>query len=50
MLEGDLAELRTHAGQQVEVLGRVDAAGSDASGQRLIVTSVRTVADTCANP
>ena len=49
-LDGDVAELRSHAGQQVEVLGRVDAAGSDASGQRLIVTSVRTVADTCANP
>jgi hypothetical protein len=49
-LEGDLAELRSHAGQQVEVLGRVDTAASDASGQRLIVTSVRTVADTCANP
>ena len=49
-LEGDLAELRNHAGQQVEVLGRVDSAPSDATGQRLIVTSVRTIADTCANP
>lgn len=49
-LDGDVAELRSHAGQQVEVLGRVDAAASDPSGQRLIVTSVRTVADTCANP
>src|SRR5712671_5798317 len=43
-LDGDVAELRSHAGQQVEVLGRVDAAASDPSGQRLIVTSVRTVA------
>jgi len=50
MLEGDVAELRNHAGQQVEVLGRVDALASDAGGQRLIVTSVRTIADTCANP
>jgi hypothetical protein len=50
MLEGDLAELRNHAGQQVEVLGHIDAAASDASGQRLIVTSVRTLSDTCANP
>jgi len=50
MLEGDLAELRAHAGQQVEVLGRVDAGASDANGQRLIVTSVRTISDTCANP
>ena len=50
MLEGDLAELKNHAGQQVEVLGRVDSAVSDPSGQRLIVTSVRTIADTCANP
>ena len=49
-LDGDVAELRSHAGQQVEVLGRVDAVASDASPQRLIVTSVRTVADTCANP
>jgi hypothetical protein len=49
-LEGDVAELRAHAGQRVEVLGRVDASVSDPSGQRLIVTSVRTIADTCANP
>lgn len=49
-LSGDAAELRGHAGQQVEVLGRIDSMASDPGGQRLIVTSIRTVADTCANP
>jgi len=49
-LVGDATELRSHAGQQVEVLGRMDTVAPDAGGQRLIVTSVRTVADTCANP
>ena len=49
-LSGDAAELRGHAGQQVEVLGRLDSMASDAGSQRLIVTSIRTVADTCANP
>ena len=49
-LSGDPAELRGHAGQQVEVLGRLDSLASDGGSQRLIVTSIRTVADTCANP
>lgn len=49
-LSGDAAELRGHAGQQVEVLGRLDSLASDPASQRLIVTSIRTVADTCANP
>jgi hypothetical protein len=49
-LTGDAAELRGHAGQQVEVLGRLDSLASDPGSQRLIVTSIRTVADTCANP
>ena len=49
-LSGDAAELRGHAGQQVEVLGRLDSLASDPGSQRLIVTSIRTVADTCANP
>ena len=49
-LSGDSAELRGHAGQQVEVLGRLDSTVSDPGPQRLIVTSIRTVADTCANP
>ena len=49
-LSGDATEIRSHAGQQVEVLGRLDSIASDAGGQRLIVTSIRTVADTCSNP
>jgi hypothetical protein len=49
-LSGDAAELRGHAGQQVEVLGRLDSMTSDPGSQRLVVTSIRTVADTCANP
>jgi hypothetical protein len=49
-LSGDAVEIGSHAGQQVEVLGRLDSIASDGGGQRLTVTSIRTVADTCSNP
>jgi len=48
-LDGDTADLRNHLGQKVEVNGRLEVT-PPAGTQRLFVTSIRTVADTCANP
>ncbi len=50
-LDGDVEYLKSHVGRQVEAIGRVDSTASDTSGgQRLHVTSLRTIADTCPTP
>jgi hypothetical protein len=50
-LDGDVEYLKSHVGRQVEAIGRVDSTASDtSSGQRLHVTSLRTIADTCPTP
>ena len=51
VVDGDGEYLKSHVGRQVEAIGRVDSTASDtSSGQRLHVTSLRTIADTCPTP
>jgi hypothetical protein len=51
ILEGQAAELRLHANHQVEISGQIASSytsSSSASGQRLNVSSVRTISPNCA--
>jgi hypothetical protein len=49
ILDGNIAALRAHIGEQVRVEGELDAAAANTAGpQRIRVASVQRVADTCA--
>jgi len=48
ILDGNISDLRAHVQQQVRVQGELDAAAANTAGpQRVRVSSVETVADTC---